>query len=124
METTTIVIAYSIIIGAAILIVLFYWIPRERNKAENELRRLEREHWNYVQKKTEKKSGTQNYYSKELAGIAKAKDKEKKLPEAAKIITEQRRQGATIEDITRTLHASGFSEKEIEDILEQSDKMM
>ncbi|MEW6295442.1 MAG: hypothetical protein AB1467_04065 [Candidatus Diapherotrites archaeon] len=121
---TTIVAAAAIIIGAAILIILFYWIPRMRNKAENELRRLEREHWNYVQKKTEKKSETKNYYSKELAGISKAKDKEKKLPEAAKIITRQRRQGTTIEDCTRTLHASGFSEKEIEDILEQSDKMM
>lgn len=126
MEITTIALMASIVLGAIIIVIFFYWIPRMREKSENELKRLEREHWNYVQRKTAKKTELENYYNSELAKIAKAKSKkgENKLDEAVKIITEERRNGISIEDCIRTLHISGFGEQEIEEILEQSDKMM
>jgi DNA-binding transcriptional MerR regulator len=56
--------------------------------------------------------------------MSKIHHSKQELMEAAKLITKHRREGYSIEEVSILLAAAGFNEKEIEKILEESDKLL
>ncbi len=105
-----VVIVFVLFVGLALFIVLHYL----RRKQEKALERLDefglKEERRLKEMKKKKKAGK--------------KHSEDEMKEAVAMITEARREGESVEEATKMLLEAGFSEKEIGEILEKSDREM
>lgn len=105
---------------------LFFFGAKKR--VSDRLEELEREHSTYMKKKRRGWKEEANAFRPAKVIYIKKKEpkdnKEGEMVEAARMITEERRKGANIEECIILLHKTKHSEQEIERILEESDRMM